>query len=125
MLSSNILLAPASEGAPLDEFAASLYEAICVGGSDAAGDLQPCLLLTSRIVDDLLGHEGVAQSEKGEPDDLRLRSWLSHQEKKHRVILFQTDCTLNAWTKRCISSTDEIMYVASSQRHAPRVRHRA
>jgi NTE family protein/lysophospholipid hydrolase len=114
LLSSNVLLAPVSEDATLDEFAASLYGALCVGGNPAAHDPQPCLLLTSRIVDELLGHEGVAQSEKGDPDDLRLRSWLSQQEKQHRVILFQTDFTLNAWTRRCISSTDEIMYVGNA-----------
>ncbi len=113
-LSSNILLAPASDSAPLDEFAAKLSEALSAGGNDAASSPGSCLLLTSRIVDDLLGHDGVAQSEAGEPDDLRLRSWLSQQEKKHRVILFQADFSLNAWTKRCISSTDQIMYVAAA-----------
>lgn len=107
-LSTNILLAPASGDAPLDEVAASLYEALSSSGSES------CLLLTSRTVDDRLGHKGISQSEPGEPEDLRLRSWLSQQEIQHRVILFQADLELNAWTKRCISSTDEIMYVAAA-----------
>jgi CRP-like cAMP-binding protein/predicted acylesterase/phospholipase RssA len=113
-LSSNILLAPANQAASLDEFAAKLFEAVCSSLDHTTGGLQPCLLLTSRIVDDRLGHEGVAQSEKGDPNDLRLRSWLSEQENKYRVILFQTDPTLNAWTRRCISSSDEVMYVANA-----------
>jgi predicted acylesterase/phospholipase RssA len=39
---------------------------------------------------------------------------LSEQERKYRVILFQTDVALNAWTRRCIRSTDEVMYVANA-----------
>lgn len=113
-LSSNILLAPASDSAPLEEFAARFSESLAAGGNDAASSKESCLLLTSRIVDDLMGNEGIAQSEKGEPDDLRLRSWLSQQGKKFRVILFQADLTLTAWTRRCISSTDQIMYVAAA-----------
>lgn len=114
MLSSNILLAAASAGAPLNEFAAALHQSLSAGGSDATSGRQTCLLLTSRIIDGLLGYDGISQSEQGEPNDLRLRSWLSHQEKQYRVILFQADSSLNAWTKRCIRSTDEIMYVAAA-----------
>ncbi len=113
-LSSNILLAPASHGASLDEFAKQMYDALNVVES-AAPSLQPCLLLTSHEVDRRLGFPGISQAEDRRPDELRLRSWLSEQEKKYAVILLQSDTTVTNWTKRCIRSADEIMYVAEAE----------
>lgn len=115
-LSSNILLAPASEGVPLSDFARRLYDALCSLGAAGAGGMEACLLLTSREVDRRLGLPGISQAPERRPDDLRLRSWLSEQEKKYAVILLQADTTVTNWTSRCIRNADEIMYVADATR---------
>jgi len=110
-LSSNILIAPASEGLTLDDFVSQLYDALNTVGTDRA---QACLLLTSQEVDRRLGLPGISQADEGRPDDLRLRSWLSEQEKTYAVILLQADTTVTNWTRRCIRNADEIMYVADA-----------
>jgi len=115
-LSSNILLAPASDGVPLSDFARQVYDALQAMEVDRAGGMQACLLLTSRDVDSRLGRPEISQAEERRPDDLRLRSWLSEQEKKYAVILLQADTTVTNWTKRCIRNADEIIYVADAAR---------
>jgi NTE family protein/lysophospholipid hydrolase len=111
-LSANILVAPASNGAPVAEFAHRLFAALCDIHSERTHGVEPCLLLTSREVDGLMNVPGISQASGNEPNDLRLRSWLSQKEQRYKVILFQADPTLTNWTKRCIRSTDEIIYVA-------------
>lgn len=118
-LSSNILLAPASNGAPMDEFAQRLYVALCEMHPVRESGMEPCLLLTSREVEGLMSVPGIAQASGSEPNDLRLRSWLSQQEQRYKVILFQADPTVTNWTKRCIRSTDEIIYVAEPDHASP------
>ena len=118
-LSANILLAPASDGAFVDEFACRLLAALSeIRPTDGSG-MQSCLLLTSQHVERLMGLPRVAQAVEGEPDDLRLRSWLSEQERKYDAILFQSDPTVTEWTKRCIRSTDEIIYLADPNHATP------
>jgi len=113
-LSANILIAPASEGVALDDFATRLYDALRREGADREGGAPACLLLTSAEVDRRLNRTGISQADERRPDDLRLRSWLSEQEKKYSVILLQADTTVTNWTRRCISNADEIMYVAEA-----------
>lgn len=114
-LSTNILLAPASDGVALDAFARQLYESLAGIGTSDDSSMGACLMLTSRDVDRLLSLSGISQAADRQPDDLRLRSWLSEQEKKYKVILFQADTTATNWTKRCIRNADEIMYVADAE----------
>ncbi len=118
-LSTNILVAPASDGAPMDEFAQRLFAALCEMHSSSGAGMEPCLLLTSREVEGLMSVPGIAQAGGSEPNDLRLRSWLSQQEQRYKVILFQADPTVTNWTKRCIRSTDEIIYVAQPEHASP------
>ena len=118
-LSANILVAPASNGAPMDEFTQRLFVALCEMHPTSGSGLEPCLLLTSREVEGLMSVPGIAQAGGSEPNDLRLRSWISQQEQRYKVILFQTDPTVTNWTKRCIRSTDEIIYVAEPDHASP------
>ena len=115
-LSSNVLLAPASEGVPLSDFSRQLYVALQSVNVAHAGGMQPCLLLTSQEIDNRLGRPGISQTDERRPDDLRLRSWMSEQENKYAVILLQADTTVTNWTKRCIRNADEIVYVADAAR---------
>ena len=117
-LSANILLAPASTGASVDDFSRRLHEALQRTQSPAASKMEPCLLLTSAEIDRRMGVPGVAQATENEPNDLRLRSWLSQQESRYRIILLQTDVTVTHWTRRCIRNADEIIYVAEAD-HTP------
>ena len=118
-LSANILIAPASNGAPIDEFARRLLVSLCELHSLHEPCPEACLLLTSQEVDGLMSVPGIAQAAENEPNDLRLRSWLSQREQRYKVILFQTDPTVTEWTKRCIRSTDEIIYVAQPDHASP------
>ncbi|MBC7817699.1 MAG: cyclic nucleotide-binding domain-containing protein, partial [Planctomycetaceae bacterium] len=118
-LSANILVAPASNGAPLNEFSQRLLVALCEMQPTGDSALEPCLLLTSQEVDGLMSVPGIAQAAENEPNDLRLRSWLSQKEQRYSVILFQADPTVTEWTKRCIRSTDEIIYVAEPDHASP------
>lgn len=35
-------------------------------------------------------------------NEYRLSSWLGQQEDLHRIVLYQADTFMSAWTKRCI-----------------------
>ena len=118
-LSANILLAPASDGATVDDFSLRLQAALLQTQSSGPSKMEPCLLLTSAEVDRRMGVPGLAQATENEPNDLRLRSWLSQQERRYRVILLQTDPTVTNWTRRCIRNADEIIYVAEAD-HTPK-----
>lgn len=113
-LSSNMLIAPATTGAPLDEFTRRLVQEILDTDSSSNGT-EACLLLTSQDVDRRMGIPGVSQSHEGTPNDLRLRAWLSELERKHRVILLQTDSEVTEWTNRCVRNADEVMFVAQAE----------
>lgn len=43
--------------------------------------------------------------------EYRLSGWLAQQEDIHRIVLYQTDCTLTPWTVRCIRQADCILIV--------------
>jgi len=111
-LSRNILLAPAHDGAPVQELARRLHATLHGAPSGADSGRNGCLLLSSPEVDERMGIAGVSQAAENSPDDLRLRSWLSHQEKHHHIILLLADDTVTNWTKRCARHADEVIYVA-------------
>lgn len=100
---TNILLVPASDGAPLEEFARQLAEALSRGAA--------CALVTSARLDALLGVAGIAQAPEGSPEDLRLRAWLQEQETHHRYTIYVPDPTLTNWTRLCNRQADEVVAV--------------
>lgn len=109
-LSSNVLIAPASDGLLLGEFTVRLQKMLRTSVAPQGNTL----VLTSSEVDRKLGRPGIAQSKEGERNELRLRVWLSEQEKKHAVVLLVTDAELTEWTARCIRNADEVMFVAQA-----------
>lgn len=100
-LSTNILLVPANDGAPVEEFARRLSESL---SGDAA-----CFLISSAQIDALLGPAGIAQAAEGSPEDLRLHAWLNQQETHYRYMIYVADSGLTNWTRRCIRQADEII----------------
>jgi predicted acylesterase/phospholipase RssA/CRP-like cAMP-binding protein len=113
-LSRNILVAPAHDQAPVDEFAQRLLAAIHRDSAEDDAGRNACLLLSSGEVDRRMGIAGVSQATENSPDDLRLRSWLGKQERLHHVILLQADATVTPWTTRCARHADEVIYVANA-----------
>ena len=99
--STNLLLVPAHDGAPVDEFSRHLFASLSRHAS--------CLLLSSAQTDMLLGTTGIAQSEEGTYENLRLRAWLDSQETRFRYLIYVADSSLTNWTKGCIRQADEII----------------
>ena len=105
-LGTNVLLISANDGAPVQEFARRLSEALPQHGA--------CALVTSAGTEALLNTVGIAQAVEGSPDDLRLRAWLNERETHYRYMIYVADSTLTNWTRRCIQQADEVMSIGVS-----------
>lgn len=68
--------------------------------------ISPALRLTSDYIRKVLGHS-IMES----PHEYKLNSWLAQQEDKHRIVLYQCDSSMTAWTLRCIRQADCILIV--------------
>ena len=44
-------------------------------------------------------------------NEYRLSAWLGQQEDHHRIVLYQCEKTLTAWTKRCMRQADCLLIV--------------
>jgi len=107
-ISSNILVAPATNDLPLADFACHLTSAL----AEIQIQNRSSLVLTSQDVDQHLGIPNISQSTSGTRHELRLRVWLSEQERNYDVVLLVADSDVTEWTSRCIRRADEVMYVA-------------
>lgn len=103
-----VAVVPASPDVLLSQFTERLVAALTT--------LSPTLHLSSRRVDAHLGEAGIAQDDMAVWDatDSRLLGWLSEQETKYRHIVYETDPTSTAWTRRCLRQADQILIVAHS-----------
>ncbi|PFX22581.1 Patatin-like phospholipase domain-containing protein 7 [Stylophora pistillata] len=84
-----VAIIPASEDVPVSNFSFELSLALHAIG--------PTLLLTSSLVRSRLGSSAMDSM-----NEYRLSSWLGQQEDLHRIVLYQADTLMSAWTKRCI-----------------------
>ena len=105
-LSTNLLLIPAGDGAPLEEFARRFSESLSRHAT--------CLLITSARTDMLLGVAGIAQAVEGSPEDLRLRAWLNQQETRFRYVIYVADSSLTHWTRLGIRQADEFISLGTA-----------
>ncbi|CAH1271623.1 PNPLA7 [Branchiostoma lanceolatum] len=96
---TTVALLPASEDVPLTTFSLDMYHALTAIGST--------LTLTSDIIKTRLG---IAAFDSVQ--EFRLSSWLGQQEDIHRIVLYQADPRMTAWTQRCIRQADCILIVA-------------
>lgn len=99
--STNILLVPVGDGAPVEDFGRSLAESLSRHAT--------CLLVSSTRTDALLGLAGIAQAAEGSPEGLRLRAWLDQQEARFRYVVYVADSRLTHWTRRGIRQADEVI----------------
>ena len=95
---ASIVLIPATPDVPLTAFASALTVALSRVGR------------ARHLNADKVGAElGVADFRRS--DTYRLVQWLSHQEEKHRLVVYEADATLTGWTDRCIRQADLILIV--------------
>ncbi|XP_063150549.1 patatin-like phospholipase domain-containing protein 6 isoform X8 [Candoia aspera] len=95
---STVAVLPVCDDVPTAAFTLELKHAL-----NAIG---PTLLLTSDIIRARLGASALDSIH-----EYRLSGWLAQQEDIHRIVLYQTDCTLTPWTVRCIRQADCILIV--------------
>ncbi|XP_058024304.1 patatin-like phospholipase domain-containing protein 6 isoform X5 [Ahaetulla prasina] len=95
---STVAVLPVCDEVPMAAFTLELKHAL-----NAIG---PTLLLTSDIIRARLGASALDSIH-----EYRLSGWLAQQEDIHRIVLYQTDCTLTPWTVRCIRQADCILIV--------------
>ncbi|XP_072704459.1 patatin-like phospholipase domain-containing protein 6 isoform X3 [Ciconia boyciana] len=95
---STVAVLPVCDDVPTAAFTLELKHAL-----NAIG---PTLLLTSDIIRACLGSSALDSIQ-----EYRLSGWLAQQEDIHRIVLYQTDCTLTPWTVRCIRQADCILIV--------------
>lgn len=87
-----------SEDVPLDAFTYELIHSLTIIGNS--------LRLTSAYVREVLGSSIMDVSH-----EYKFNSWLAQQEDKHRLVLYQCDSSMTAWTHRCIRQADCILIV--------------
>lgn len=95
---STVALLSVSDEVPLHAFAYELYHALTSIGSVA--------LLTSDSVKKALGPTALDRQ-----SEYRLCHWLGLQEDKNKIVLYQCDKRLSAWTQRCTRQADCILIV--------------
>ncbi|XP_048358181.1 patatin-like phospholipase domain-containing protein 6 isoform X4 [Sphaerodactylus townsendi] len=95
---STVAVLPVCDDVPVAAFTLELKHAL-----NAIG---PTLLLTSDVLRARLGASALDSIH-----EYRLSGWLAQQEDIHRIVLYQTDCTLTPWTVRCIRQADCILIV--------------
>ncbi len=69
--------------------------------------LDPTIRITKDYVRDELGDAAFDRS-----SDFRLSEWMARQEDDHRIVMYQCDTELTAWTKLCVRHADVIFLLA-------------
>jgi len=70
------------------------------------------LLLDARSFDTLYGKKGAANTEFSDVFNSAVAEWLDDKENNFQELLYLTDPTWSAWTKRCINRADRIILLA-------------
>ncbi|CAH1787531.1 unnamed protein product, partial [Owenia fusiformis] len=98
---ATVAILGASDDVPTSNFTLELQYALNTIG--------PTLRLTSEIIQNRLGVNALDTV-----NEYRLLSWLGQQEDIHRIVLYQCDQRMTAWTQRCIRQADCILIVGRS-----------
>ena len=91
---ATVALFAATEDVPLTAFALELEQALSAHG--------PVRRISSDVVASELG---------ASVHDYKLNSWLSAQEHRHKVVVYQCDKAMNKWTAKCIRHADVVFDV--------------
>ena len=100
-----VAIFPANTDVPLSDFIHRLATSL--------GKITKVLHLTPEVLDEALG-AGLAQTPQRGTDNSRIAGWLSQQEGKYDLLLYQAEAELSAWTKRCIRQADRVLIVGNA-----------
>ncbi|MFT5365926.1 MAG: putative acylesterase/phospholipase RssA/CRP-like cAMP-binding protein [Candidatus Latescibacterota bacterium] len=103
---TNIAIVPINPDVPLTQFTERFVAAL--------NTLDSTIHLSSRRVDTILGVRDIAQSDAGNPLNIKLAAWLDQHEAAHRFVVYQVDGEISAWTQRAIRQADRIVYVGQA-----------
>jgi lysophospholipid hydrolase len=95
---STIAIVPMTPDVPISHFTRDLCSALSA--------IDSALRLTSSLVEEKLGTKILDSV-----SEYRLRTWLGHQEDTHRLVIYQADTQLTAWTHRCIRQVSPRLYM--------------
>jgi NTE family protein/lysophospholipid hydrolase len=98
---------------------------LAVGAENATADfterlvralarIGPTLHLSAQRLDALLNRPGITEVDEEDAAGIRLTVWLDEQESHHQFLIYETDGTASAWTRRCLRQADEILLVADA-----------
>jgi NTE family protein/lysophospholipid hydrolase len=96
---ATIAIVPAGREAPITEFSRALVRAL-----EAFG---PTLHLDRQRFERDFGEASGAESLSSGS----VTAWLSEQEAKYRCIVYESDGTRSAWTRRCLRQADHVLAV--------------
>ncbi len=99
---ATITFVGAGAGAPVRQIVADMVSALSSFGST--------LHLTASTVDTLLGARAAHTSADG-PGSVRLAEWLSEQEQRHRIVVYEADDGPTEWTRRCLRQADRVVFI--------------
>jgi NTE family protein/lysophospholipid hydrolase len=99
---ATIAFVGAGSGAPLRQIVADMVRALTGFGST--------LHLTASTVDGLLGAHAANTPSDGD-GNVRLAEWLSEQEQRHRIVVYEADDGATEWTRRCLRQADRVVFI--------------
>ena len=70
------------------------------------------MMLDARGFDTLYGKKGVAQTLFSDVFNSAIAEWLDDKENRFEEMIYVTEPTMSAWTKRCINRADRIVLLA-------------
>ncbi|XP_065333820.1 neuropathy target esterase sws isoform X4 [Cloeon dipterum] len=100
---STVAVVGSSDDVPLTAFSHELFHALAATGH--------CLRLTSESI-----RKSQGMSILDPNNEYRLTSWLAQQEDQHRIVLYQCDTSMSAWSQRCIRQADCVLIVGLFER---------
>ena len=74
------------------------------------------MLLDARAFDTAYGKKGISQTGFSDVFNPAVAEWLDDKENSYQELLYLTDHTLSAWTKRCINRADRIILLANADK---------
>lgn len=103
---SSVAVIPAHAGAPVSDFCARLRQVLEEFGRTVH--------LSSSLVDQHLGREGIAQTCERGGNNIRLVEWLNELEISSDYLLYEADVLLSPWTERCVRQADHVLVVGDA-----------
>ena len=102
----NFVFIPLDTRLPLRRFLQQLKRQMRLDGKP--------VLLDSHGFDTLYGKKGAAQTGFSDVFTSAIAEWLDDKENRYSEVIYLTDATWTAWTKRCVNRADRIILLANA-----------